>query len=242
MSNIRIFVNNSLKVGNEVDIIDKQHHYLVNVMRVKVGDTIKLINGKDGEFLSNIIFSNKKRLVLKISEKIKDFHTKKFLGLIFSPIQKIDLLLKGATEIGTTDFYPTIMEYTNKTNIKYNRIKDNIIEAVEQSERIDLPNIVKTVSLNERLQELNNEKNIIFFCEERTSSNSPLNIYNNSKDYINNKNIYVLIGPEGGFSQKEKEIINSFKNIISINLGDTILRSETATVSALSIIKAFYYI
>ena len=186
MSNIRIFVNNSLKVGNEVDIIDKQHHYLVNVMRVKVGDTIKLINGKDGEFLSNIIFSNKKRLVLKISEKIKDFHTKKFLGLIFSPIQKIDLLLKGATEIGTTDFYPTIMEYTNKTNIKYNRIKDNIIEAVEQSERIDLPNIAKTVSLNERLQELNNEKNIIFFCEERTSNNSPLNIYNNLKDYINN--------------------------------------------------------
>ena len=105
-----------------------------------------------------------------------------------------------------------------------------------------MPNIAKTVSLNERLQELNNEKNIIFFCEERTSNNSPLNIYNNSKDYINNKNIYVLIGPEGGFSQKEKEIINSFKNIISINLGDTILRSETATISALSIIKAFYYI
>lgn len=241
MSNIRIFIDNKLENDSDIKIIDKTFHYLANVMRVKNGDEIRLINGIDGEFLSNIISINKKYLVLKILKKNKDFCKRKFLGLIFSPIQKIDLLLKGATELGTTDFFPVITEYTTKSNIKINKIKDNIIEAVEQSERVDLPRFDKSQKLFDILKKIDNENNVVFFCEERSLNNVPLNIYNNFKNDISDKKIYALIGPEGGFSKKEKDMINSFKNVISINLGDTILRSETAAVSILSIIKAFYY-
>ena len=99
-------------------------------------------------------------------------------------------------------------------------------------------NIVENIY--DYVENLDNENNIVFFCEERTSNNQPLDIYKNYKNKIINKSIYALIGPEGGFSLKEKELIKSFNNVVSVNLGDTILRSETATISVLSIIKTLF--
>lgn len=241
MSTIRIFVNEEIGIGNEIIITDNIFHYLSNVMRVRVEDKINIINGLDGEFLSVILKINKKNLTLKVINKVKDVQYRKFLGLIFAPIQKIDILLKGATELGATAFFPIITEYTNKKNLKLNKIQSNVIEAIEQCERTDLPIINSMQSLSNTLKELDKKENIIFFCEERTSGNQILNLYKNLKNTITNKNIYALIGPEGGFSTEEKKLINSYKNVISINLGDTILRSETAAVSILSILKAFFY-
>lgn len=240
MSNIRIFVNCELFIESEIKIEDKTFHYLANVMRVEVGDEVKLIDGINGEFLSFVKSVNKKYLILKIVERIKNLDSRKFLGLIFAPIQKVDILLKGATELGVTHFLPVITEYTSKSNLKLNKIEGNVIEAIEQCERNDMPKINKLQYLNDVLKNLNNENNIIFFCEERTSNNQPLDIYKNYKNKIINKSIYALIGPEGGFSLKEKELIKSFDNVVSVNLGDTILRSETATISVLSIIKTLF--
>lgn len=240
MTNIRIFVNCSLSIGKEIKLEDKIFHYLANVMRVNINDSITFLNGIDGDFFANIISINKKFIITKIISKTRDLQNRKFLGLIFAPIQKIDILLKGATELGTTNFLPITTEYTNKSNLKINKLEGNIIEAIEQCERNDLPKIEKMQKLEVVLNKLNNDNNIIFFCEERTAINNPINVFNNYKDKIKNKNLYALVGPEGGFSTKEKDLINSFKNIISINLGDTILRSETATISILSILKNFF--
>ena len=240
MSNIRIFVNCELAVENEIKIEDKTFHYLANVMRVEVGGEVKLIDGVNGEFLSFVKSINKKFLVLKVIKKIKDLDNRQFLGLIFAPIQRIDILLKGATELGVTQFIPVITKYTNKSNLKLNKIEGNVIEAIEQCERNDMPKINKLQYLNDVLKNLDNENNIVFFCEERTSNNQPLDIYKNYKNKIINKSIYALIGPEGGFSVEEKELIKSFNNVVSVNLGDTILRSETATISVLSIIKTLF--
>lgn len=240
MSNIRIFVNCELAVENEIKIEDKTFHYLANVMRVEVGGEVKLIDGVNGEFLSFVKSINKKFLVLKVIKKIKDLNNRQFLGLIFAPIQRIDILLKGATELGVTQFIPVITKYTNKSNLKLNKIEGNVIEAIEQCERNDMPKINKLQYLNDVLKNLDNENNIVFFCEERTSNNQPLDIYKNYKNKIINKSIYALIGPEGGFSVEEKELIKSFNNVVSVNLGDTILRSETATISVLSIIKTLF--
>ena len=241
MSHIRIFVNCELIAESDVKIEDKTFHYLANVMRVEVGDEVRLIDGVNGGFLSFVKSVNKKYLILKVIKKIKNLDNRQFLGLIFAPIQKIDILLKGATELGTTCFFPVITEYTNKINLKLNKIEGNIIEAIEQCERNDMPKVNKLQYLNDVLKNLDNENNIIFFCEERSLNNQPLEIYKKYKSKIINKSIYALIGPEGGFSSEEKELIKSFNNVISINLGDTILRSETATISVLSIIKTLFF-
>lgn len=233
-----IFLDEELFLNKEIKIIDKIFHYLKNVMRCEDGDEVILINGKDGEFLSKITFSNNKYLILTIVQKTKDFYKQPSLGLIFAPIQKIDLLLKGATELGTTDFYPIITQHTNKANIKLTKIEGNIIEAVEQCERLDLPTINKIDSIKNVLDSLDKDS-VIFFCEERTGNNSPIEVFKNID--VKNKKIYALVGPEGGFSDAEKELIKTYKNAISINLGQTILRAETAVISILSILKAFYY-
>lgn len=237
---IRLFVNDSLGIGAEIKIIDKQHHYLVNVMRCSVGDDVSLINGRDGEFISKITFINNKYCLLKIISKTKDFVLPKFFGLIFCPIQKNEILLKSSTELGITDFFPCISKYTNKTNAKLNRFESNIIEAVEQSERLDLPKIHKLQTLKDILDTTAKENAIIFFCEERSGFNNPLNIY--KKINVEDKKIYALVGAEGGFSKDEKELINSYSNVVSITLGNNILRAETAAIAVLSILKAFYFL
>lgn len=233
----RIFINEELFPEKEIKLTDKTFHYIINVMRSKIGDNIILINGKDGEFISNLTSSNNKYALIKITTKTKEYHQPQFFGLIFAPIKNIDIVLKSSTELGVTDFLPIITEYTNK-NIRLNKIEGNIIEAVEQSERLDLPKINKIETLKTVLNKLNDNNSIIFFCEERSGKNSPVEIYNNIK--ITGKKIYALIGPEGGFSETEKELIKSYKNVVSINLGETILRTETATIAVLSILKNFF--
>ena len=234
----RIFLKEKLELEKEIKITDKIHHYLINVMRHNINDNIVLVNGADGEFLSKIIFTNNKYCILKIIKKTKDYFKEPFLGLIFAPIQKVDIVLKSATELGVSDFYPIKTEYSNK-DLKDNKIEGNIIEAIEQCERLDFPNIHKIKSLKEILDELQNTNSLIFFCEERTGNNSIKNIIKTIK--FEDKKIYALVGPEGGFSNKEKQLINSYKNTISVNLGKNILRTETATISVLSILKILKY-
>lgn len=234
----RIFLKEKLELNKEIKVADKLHHYLINVMRSTINDNVTLINGIDGEFLSKITFANNKYCILKIIEKTKNYYEEPFLGLIFTPIQKIDILLKSATELGVSDFYPIKTDYSNK-DLKNNKIEGNIIEAIEQCERLDFPNIHKIKTLKEILDELQNTNSLIFFCEERTGNNSIKNIIQNIE--ITDQKIYALIGPEGGFSNREKKLINSYKNTISINLGKNILRTETATISILSILKNIFY-
>lgn len=232
----RIFIHDSLEINKEIKIIDKIFHYLINVMRCKESDEVILVNGKDGEFLSTIIFANNKYCIIKIIEKTREYQPQPFLGLIFAPIQKIDILIKSAVELGATNFLPIKTEYTNKTSLKLDKIEGNIIEAIEQCERLDIPTVNKINSIDKTLESINDDKSIILFCEERTAENQIINIIKNNSLY--NKKIYALVGPEGGFSDNEKKLIRTFKNVVSVSLGNNILRAETAAIAVLSIIKS----
>jgi 16S rRNA (uracil1498-N3)-methyltransferase len=231
----RIFIKDNLFIGKEILLKDNSFHYINNVLRSKLDDKIILINGKDGEFVSVITVIKNRHCILYISHKNKDYRKEPFLGLIFAPIQKIDLLIKNAVELGVTDFYPIKTDYSN--HFKINRVENNIIEGVEQSERLDFPILNKIEQLDNILFKIND--GIILFCDERSENNYIKDIiFKLNADYknINNK-IYCLVGPEGGFSQKEKELIKNNNNVISISLGNTILRSETAVSSILSLTK-----
>lgn len=237
MTLIRLFYKNDLSVGKNIILDNKNNiNYIVNVMRRKVGDKLIFVNGKDGEFIGVIDGITKNNIIVKIVEKTKDFEKPNFLGLIFSPIQKIDLLVKNATEMGVTDFCPFKSQYSQYVK-KIGKIEPNIVEAIEQCERLDFPIIHKEKSLKEVLDEINDNDSVIIFCEER-SHNKLLNTIQNIDK---NKKIYALIGGEGGFSEEEKQLIKSYKNVYSVSLGNRILRAETATTCILSIIQGVFY-
>lgn len=230
MKVIRLFIKENINIDNIITITNI--HYIINVMRRKNGDNIILINGKDGEFLSEIIEIKKQFIKVKVLNKLRDFYQEKFLGLIFSPIQKIDLLLKNATELGATNFLPFKSDFC-QYSYKQEKYESNIIEAIEQCERTDFPIINKEDKLKNILDKLNNENNLIIFCEERSK-----NLISNVMQKINlSKNIYLIVGCEGGFSENEKNLINSYQNVVSISLGNRILRTENAISVILGIIN-----
>ncbi|GMO60719.1 MAG: 16S rRNA (uracil(1498)-N(3))-methyltransferase [Rickettsiales bacterium] len=225
----RVFLEQDLSLGHNITISDKNSHYLIDVLRCKIGQEVILINGKDGEFLGEIEKITHKKIDILLKEKTREFYKQDFLGLIFAPIQKLDILVKSATELGVTDFLPIKTDYT--THPKIDRILPNVIEAVEQCERLDLPCIHKLSTLKEVLDSIEDDA-LILFCEERSGLKSIKEIGD-----FNSKKIYCLVGAEGGFSESEKTLIRSYKNAISINLGTLILRSETATISILTLAK-----
>ena len=237
MTLIRIFYKGKLSVGEKL-ILNQENNvnYVVNVMKRKIDDKIIFVNGKDGEFIGKIINITKREITVIVIEKTRDFKIPNFVGLIFSPIQKIDLLVKNATEMGVTDFFPFKSQYGQYSR-KINKIEPNIIEAVEQCERLDFPVIHQEKSLKEILDDIDKDSSIIIFCEERSNNG----LLNTIKNLDKNKKIYTIIGSEGGFSDSEKKLIKSYKNVYSVSLGDRILRAETATTCILSIIQEFFY-
>lgn len=229
MKPIRIFTKNSLE--QNLIYIDNVR-YVVNVMRRTVGDNIILVNGSNREYTGKISKITKNNIEISNIECIREEKNPNFLGLIFSPIQKIDILVKMATELGITDFMPFKAEYCQIKNYNENRIEKNIIEAIEQSERLDFPKIHKLQNLKKVLESIDKNKSIAILCKER--SLNKLNI-----NQLENKKIYIIIGSEGGFSKDEINLIESYDFVKNISLGKNILRTETACASAISIVNYF---
>ncbi|MDR0571281.1 MAG: 16S rRNA (uracil(1498)-N(3))-methyltransferase [Rickettsiales bacterium] len=228
---IRIFENYTLTTGDVVRT--NKTHYLNNVMRAKIGQEVVMVNGKDGEFIGVIKKINKQFIEILIQKQTRIFKNSDFLGLIFSSIHKIDLLAKSATELGVTEFIPFRSQFCQ---VKFNqeRFLLNVIEAVEQSERIDLPIVSRENSLKGILDKINSEQNsIVFFCDEQSESSFKL-----AKHFFNkHTKYYAIIGCEGGFSVDERDLIKSYDFVRIMSLGRNILRSETASAAILSIIN-----
>lgn len=229
MSVIRVFTKQNLNTESvNIDCV----HYMINVMRRKVGDHVVLVNGSGNEYLGNINEINKKLIKISDIKCIRETKNSDQLGLIFPMIQKIDIMLKMATELGVTDFICYKSQYS-QIKFNFDKVEKNITEAIEQSERLDFPNICqKQKNIDEIFKTFKEKDIIVVLCEERTTDNVKLDI----KD-IKNKKIYIIIGPEGGFSHEEIKKIKSYNFVKTISLNKNILRTETAVANALSIIN-----
>lgn len=229
MSIIRIFTKQDLDtkcIG--IDCV----HYITNVMRRKVGDNVVLINGSKKEYIGSISEISKKLVKISDIKCIRETENSNQIGLIFPMIQKIDIMIKMATELGVTDFICYKAQYS-QTKFNFNKIEKNIIEAIEQSERLDFPNIQqKQKNIKEIFNTFTIKDTVVILCEERNKDSVKLDI----KD-IKDKKIYIIIGPEGGFSKEEIDNIKNYNFVKTISLNQNILRTETAVANALSIIN-----
>ena len=229
MSNIRLFFSNLLSV-NLTDKLDKsQSHYLNKVMRVKENEFFSLFN-QEGEWEAKILGISKSIVEFKTTKKLRQKENTKELWLAFSPIKSNyqNFMIQKATELGVTKFIPIIFDRTVVRKINKTRLEKIVIEASEQSNRINVPSFAIPQNLDNFLKK--NSMDLIF-----TDLNSKKNKVDKSK--LTDKPVCVIIGPEGDFSETERDKILSFKGVQSVKINENILRSETAVLSAISIVN-----
>ncbi len=232
---VRIYLDKKLNLDLDLILEKEDAHYLTNVMRLREGDNVFLFNSKDGEIKGEIISSDKKNTKVKLISKIENINKPGNISLIFSLIKssKLDYLIQKCTEIGVNSFIPIISEKSVVKNLNIKRAKKIIKESCEQSNQLYLPDIYEVQKLEKRLKSIN-KNSIIFFADINSSNKKISEEVKNSKSH----EFYLLIGPEGDFSLKEREILNSMKNCIPFSLGQNILRSETAAVVGLTLLNS----
>ena len=228
MSNIRLYFSKSLS-NNLTDTLDKsQSHYVNKVMRVKENEIFSLFNNS-GEWEAKILNITKSIVEFNVTKQLRQKENTKELWLAFSPIKSnyFNFMIQKATELGVSKFLPVIFERTIVRKINKDRLEKVIIEAAEQSNRITVPIIEEPQKLKNFLS---NDMDLIF---------TNLNTTNIKIDLkkLTTKPTCVIIGPEGDFSEDEREEILKFNGVQSIKINENILRSETAVISALSIIN-----
>jgi len=229
MSNIRLFFSKSLS-ANLTDKLDKsQSHYLTKVMRVKENEVFSLFN-KEGEWEAKILGISKSIVEFKTTKQLRQKENIKELWLAFSPIKSNyqNFMIQKATELGVTKFLPIIFDRTVVRKINKERLEKIVIEASEQSNRMNVPCIENPQTLDGFLKK--NSMDLIF-----TDLNS--NNIKVDKLKLTDKPVCIIIGPEGDFSEPERDKILSFKGVQSVKINENILRSETAVISAISIVN-----
>jgi 16S rRNA (uracil1498-N3)-methyltransferase len=228
MSNIRLFFPKSLSINLTAKLDKSQSHYVNKVMRIKVDMVFSLFNSS-GEWEAKILDISKNIVEFNIIKQLRQKENIKELWLAFSPIKSnyFNFMIQKATELGVTKFLPIIFDRTVVRKINKERIEKIIIEAAEQSNRINVPFIEEPQNLKSFFD---NNMDLIF--TDLNSKNKKLDL----KKLTENPTC-IIIGPEGDFSEGEREQILSFKGVQPIKINENILRSETAVISAISIIN-----
>ena len=228
---IRLFCEDTLGVGGEIILEKDQTHYLKNVMRCKINDRVIVFDNTTGEYVAKIINIHKKFVNIQILEKTKPRYVPGDVWLIFCPLKKTrtDFLIEKCTELGLRKFLPTLSDKTQTKKISVDRLKKNIVEAVEQCGGTFIPEITPVSPLSKIIEELPEDRMIIFCDESLENKNISESLLS-----VNSEKVTLLVGPEGGFSDSERNLLRTKRNVLPVSLGNRILRAETAAVIALT--------
>ena len=234
MNNVRLYYSESI-VENSTSLVSKEHsHYIANVMRLKKGSNINFFN-KEGEWLSKIIFIERDKVEVKFLNKIKEPLKISNIELAICLVKKtpMEIILQKATELGVSKIVPIISDRTEVKDLNFDRANKIVVEAIEQSNQLNPPQISQIIKLKDFINDISNETKL-FFAD--INSKQILS----SKDLVKEKKISVLIGPEGDFSPAERELILSKPETVPFTLSGNILRADTAVISAISLVNYIY--
>ena len=233
--NIRLYHPNSI-VENTTKLLSKEHgHYVANVMRLKIGSCINFFN-KDGEWESEITLIQKDKVEVKFTKKIKQANNSSKIELAICLVKKtpMETILQKSTELGVSKITPIVSERTEVKNLNYERARKIVIEATEQSNQLNPPEISEVKKLKDFLKNLDSSTKLLFADV-------------NSQTILKNDNIKkgealsILIGPEGDFSPAERESILKVPDVKSFTISKNILRSDTAVITAISLVNFVYF-
>lgn len=231
----RLFVAADLRTGSKADAAPEAVNYLVNVLRMKDGDEILIFNGRDGEWRAVLRFESKKKLYFEPVELTREQPAIPDLIYCFAPLKqgRLDYLVQKAVEMGAGILQPVITQHTQVARIGIERIEANAIEAAEQCGVLAIPAVREPLKLERLLDEWDPARRLIF-CDEGHDTHNPLPLL----ESLPKTPLGVIIGPEGGFSDQERQRLRSLPFVTAIPLGQRILRADTAAVAALALIQA----
>jgi 16S rRNA (uracil1498-N3)-methyltransferase len=224
----RLFVETPLSEGIELPVAGPQAHYLISVMRMRVGEPVKLFDNISGEWLAEVALLGKRDLILRVDGKLRGREAVPDLWLLAAPIKKarIDMVTEKACELGVARYQPVITRRTIVERLNMERLRANMIEAAEQCGRTALPEVAEPAKLSALLKSWPEDRTL-YFADE--SGGAPF------RDSIQPGPSAILIGPEGGFDDEERSLIRDLPQATPISLGPRILRAETAAMAAISI-------
>ncbi|SDA17203.1 16S rRNA (uracil(1498)-N(3))-methyltransferase [Sphingomonas sp. NFR15] len=225
----RLFVEQPLGPG-QIRIEGAQAHYLVSVMRTKVGDPVKLFDGVSGEWLGVASVVGKRDLLLDVTERLREREHVPDLWLCAAPLKKgrIDWLVEKACELGVARLMPTLTRRTVVDRLNLERLRAHMVEAAEQCGRTAVPNLAEPVKLSGLLRDWPEDRTL-FFADEAGGVPALGAMRDGGTAAA------ILIGPEGGFDDAERDAIRALPQAIGVSLGPRILRADTAAAAAVSL-------
>lgn len=231
----RLHVAGPLAEGESVELDRDQSHYLSHVLRMGEGDAILAFDGKSGEFLATIAAAGKKTVRLAIGRCTRPQTPPGMVDYLFAPLKhaRLDYMVQKAVEMGAARLQPVRTSRTQTTRINLDRMRANAIEAAEQCGVLSIPEIADEVRFDRLLAAWDPERTIVF-CDERAETKNPVAALAKA----NPGPVAVLIGPEGGFSDEERELLLRIPSVIRLSLGPRILRADTAAVAALALVQS----
>jgi 16S rRNA (uracil1498-N3)-methyltransferase len=229
----RLFVDLPLGPDAAPVIEGSAAHYLLNVMRLKVGDPIRLFDNRTGEWLALVADVAKRSLTLRIDRQLRALEQVPDLWLCFAPVKKarLDWIIEKATELGIARLQPVITERTIVERVKRERLEAQIVEACEQCGRTALPTLGEPVKLPQLLAAWPANRALLFADE---AGGAPMAAVDAPAPAA------ILTGPEGGFTPRERDLLLAHASVRRIALGPRILRAETAAIAATGLWMALH--
>ena len=231
----RLYVPAPLKAGATVTLENRQAHYLLHVLRLRLGATFRLFNAVDGEWLAEIAAVRKRDLALRCERKLRDPKPPPDIDYLFAPLKhaRLDYLAQKATEMGAGRLRPVITRRTIAERVNTDRLKSNVIEAAEQCNLVGLPEVLEPEALDRIIAAWDPARRLIY-CDETAPAADPLLVLQKVK----RGPLAVLIGPEGGFTPEEHALLGAQEFVHAISLGPRVMRADTAAVAALTLVQA----
>lgn len=229
---VRLYVEQDLGEGQSVPLSRDQAHYLFGVMRLGVGDRVLLFNGRDGEFAAAVGEAGKRGGTLVCEDRTKPLQMPPDLWLLFAPIKKArtDFIVEKAAEMGAARICPVQTEFTNSERIRQDRLQAHAVEAAEQCGGTYVPEVAELQRLD-RVLDGWPEGRRLMFCDEATVGERSSALAGG----LAGEAWAILIGPEGGFSERERDRLRGLEFAHRVSLGPRILRADTAAVAAMTL-------
>jgi len=228
----RLYVSCALNMGNSCELDQNQSHYLANVMRLQLGEPVRIFNGADGEHLATVAKIAKRNVTLDIKQQLRSQNMEPDIWLCCTPIKRLhfdDLVMK-ACELGVNSIQPILTNRAQVREINVERLRAIAIEAAEQSDRLSIPFIEEPLSLD-RMIEIWPIDRIPLICAEFGTAQP---IATALSQVAKASSAAIFTGPEGGYQEEELDKLRNLPNAMALRLGARILRANTAAIAALS--------
>jgi 16S rRNA (uracil1498-N3)-methyltransferase len=233
----RLFVEPDLAAGATIEVGKEQANHLVNVLRLKEGDAVVAFNGRDGAWLAKLARAGKKGATLELDVQVAHQTPPADLWFGFAPLKvgRLDYLVQKATEMGAGTIQPVLTKFT-QARTRPDKLQSYTLEAAQQCEVLTLPIVAPEVGLTAMLDNWRTAQGLrrLLFADEAAGSSSPVE----QISWLKGLPVGILIGPEGGFADEEREMLLAQDFVVPVSLGPRILRADTAAVAALALVQA----